>query len=448
MPSLARRRTSQVLSSLLPLLPLALLVGCKSAPVPEPSRKAETSTPIQATSEGASPSASPSAATPPSDPPPEATNEATVKPDPTAFTVDFYRRMASGKGNALVSGESLRTALGVAHLGAVGETAKEMQRAARLDTDPSRADAAVWEKARGAAELSVANRLWADKTSLELEPSFTERAKSRYGAAVELVPFASAHEAARKTINAWVSDETKTRIPELLPEGSLTPLTRLVITNAVYFKGAWAQPFQAARTSPEPFAVDGSSPKSVPMMHHRGSYAYAELDGVKVLELPYAKSALAMTILLPKEQAALGKLEAKLDADVLARWAKAVSSEEVNVTLPKFTFRSGGSVKGVLEALGMKRAFGADADFTGISKKPADLYVSDVFHETFIAVDEAGTEAAAATAVVMGTRGIAVPKPAVDFKADHPFLFAIRDRQSGRVLFLGRVTDPSRGSRT
>lgn len=364
-----------------------------------------------------------------------------------AFSLDFFRHAAPAQGNALVSGESLRDALGLTYLGARADTAAELRRALRLSPTPdaelqrARAQRAAWENARGAARLSIANRLWADGNEVTFAPGYAARALEGYGAEATGVPFASAPESARGTINGWVADQTAGKIAELLPPGSVGADTRVVVTNAVYFKGAWRTPFTPKATTDEPFHVGGGTPAPVATMHLKAQLPFTSSRGVSVLQLPYDESHLAMLLVLPDAVDGLGALEASLDAATLEGWARGLEVREVRVALPKFTFRFGGSVRAALEAMGLRRAF-RDADFSGLATRPTGLALSDVFHETFIAVDEAGTEAAAATGGTMAiTSLIREPDPAV-FQADHPFLFFIRDTRTGAVLFTGRVADP------
>lgn len=371
------------------------------------------------------------------------------------FALAFYGKARQGTGNVLVSPPSVKDALGIAYLGAQGRTAREMAKALDLAGDARRValvakeDHGAWTATAGKAELSVANRLWIEKT-LTVNGDFATLAGDAYGAAVEGVDFAKAPDAQRGVINGWVSKETKGKIPELLPTGVLTPLTRVVITNAVYFKGAWAWPFAKAATRDEPFAVDGKTKVPVPTMHVSRDLRAGQVSGagpvsVKVLEMPYAGSDLAMLVVLPDDPAGLPALEDALTPALLDGWTTQIHSQKVNVSLPKFTFRWGGSVKPQLKALGMSLPFEPSADFTGIADAkalPDGLYIADVIHKTFVAVDEEGTEASAATGVVMATRGAAMPATPLEFKADHPFFFVIRDTKRGNILFAGRVTNP------
>jgi len=368
-----------------------------------------------------------------------------------AFALKLYAREAKAKkggGNVLVSGTSLRQALGVAYLGAHGDTAREMAMALELPADAkvaaatAKADLAAWQSARGQAELVVANRLWTDK-SLALQPEFVATATAAYGAAPEAVDFKGGAEPARKTINAWVAKTTNDKIQELLAAGTLDETTRAVVTNAVYFKGRWPMPFPKTATKPEAFHVAAGKTSTVPMMHATESHRLAEVSGTKVLEMRYDTSEVAMLVVLPAAATGLAKLEESLSADTFASWTQALKHQRVAVTLPKFTFRGGGVMTPTLQDLGMKTAFTNKADFAGIAEPRGTdrIQISHVVQQTYIAVDENGTEAAAATAAVMSTTGMPIGEPA-QFKADRPFLFFLYDVKRGRVLFAGRVTDP------
>jgi serpin B len=367
------------------------------------------------------------------------------------FTFAMYGKARDRAGNVFFSGTSMREALGMAFVGARGNTASEMSSALHLDKDPRKsADAAkdeigAFARARGKAELTIANRLWADK-SFTLQGPFATTVRDTYGAPTDTVDFRGHAEDSRVAINTWVMHETHDKIKDLLPSGSITGDTRLVITNAIWFKGDWQSKFTKEATHDEPFLVDGKVSTNVSTMHQSGRFRFASQNGVKVLEMPYEKSDLAMDFILPDDAAGLSKLEVGLDTARFRGWTSPLKSEQVDISLPKIKLDWGGSMKQPLEALGMKTAFaGAAADFSGIALPRATggpLYVSDVFHKAFVAIDEKGTEAAAATAVVIAVESIAIPQPAVSFKADHPFLFAVRDTKTDRILFIGRVTNP------
>lgn len=379
-----------------------------------------------------------------------ATTTATVGPGDVARANDFalraFRAVSAqhAGANVLVSPPSLRLALGMVLLGARGETARELGTTLGLDADPqavvheARAESAAWSSVGGPGiTLSVANRLWGERT-LTLDPGFVSRSRAGFGAGLEQLDFAHAFEPARATINGWVKTETQDKIPELLPAGSLSALTRLVVTNAVYFDGKWTTPFDPQDTHPGSFFVAGKKEVQVPLMRRTGKMKLLRSKDAALVELPYGGGAMSMVIVLPDARAGLDTLE--LDAALLDALTTADVAPKVQLVLPRFEFSHGGSVKKALQALGMRRAFDpAAAELDGIAER-AELSVSDVFHKTFVRVDEAGTEAAAATGAVIATRAAAAPPPSVI--VDHPFLFLLRETKTQRVLFVGRVEDP------
>lgn len=363
-----------------------------------------------------------------------------------------FRVLGRMKGdNAMVSGTSLRQALGMTYLGARATTAREMASALGLDRDVKKAAAlarvetAAWQNARGDAELNVANRVWIDD-DFTLRPDYVKLADAAFGAAPVSIDYRASDDA-RKTINRWIGEKTANKIPDLLPPGSIDPQTRLVVTNAIWFKGRWENPFPASATKNEPFRTSTKSSVTTPMMHMTDSMRFAAPpgSGVKLLEMRYADSQIAMLVVLPDDPRGAAKLESNLSPDGFVKWTGALSKERVNVTLPKFAFRSGGPMGATLSDLGMKVAFGPNADFQGIGASPLReserLFIGQVFHQTWISVDEIGTEAAAATGGTMTTTSLDM-SPIVDFRADHPFLFFVYEPEHGRILFGGRVVDP------
>ncbi|MCK4339529.1 MAG: serpin family protein, partial [Candidatus Cloacimonetes bacterium] len=258
---------------------------------------------------------------------------------------------------------------------------------------------------------------------------------------VKLVDFIVACEDARNQINEWVEQKTKDKIKELIKPGILDPLTRLVLVNAIYFKGKWEKEFEKKLTKDTPFWLTPEDSIHCPMMQQKGSFNYCENDSLQILELPYLGDDLSMIVLLPREVDGLKKLENCLTIDNLNKWMN-VSYQEIKVYLPKFKITSGFSLGKTLYDMGMTDAFiPYKADFSGMNGSK-ELFISKVIHKAFVDVNEEGTEAAAATAVVM-LKAVA-PKQPIVFRADHPFVFLIRDNHSGSVLFLGRMVDPTK----
>ncbi|WP_435021756.1 serpin family protein [Tundrisphaera sp. TA3] len=367
-----------------------------------------------------------------------------------AFALDLYGKLRAQEGNAFLSPYSISSALAMTRAGAKGETAAEMDRVLHLKGgDPAATDrefAALMsslngDKADRGYRLDVANRLWGMQ-GFHFVPEFIERTRANYGAGLERINFGQTAEAIR-TINAWVASKTQYKINDLLQEGDVNAGTRLVLTNAIYFKGKWTIPFAKESTRDRPFHASASAPAPVPTMMHEGSYLYYEGDGLKAIELPYRPGDLAMDILLPDAIDGLPAIEAKLTPDNLTRWLGGLKSRRVELSLPRFTMKTKAELSKPLAALGMIRAFNPEAaDFSGIATEE-ELSISAVIHQAFVAVDEEGTEAAAATAVVMrATAAMQPPTPPAIFRADHPFLFLIRDVRSGAILFLGRVANP------
>jgi serpin B len=362
------------------------------------------------------------------------------------FAIDIYARLRQQPGNLFLSPYSLSTALAMTYAGARGETTEQMVKVLHFDITPDRlhpAFEALIRQVNGGKgrsyRLSVANALWGQEGDPFL-PEFLRLLADRYGAGLRRVDFRST-EQARRTINAWVEEQTGGKIKDLLKPPDLGRDTSLVLTNAIYFKGDWASPFPKGATRDETFTVTGDEQVPVPMMHRAGHFNYLDSGGFQALELPYAGDALSIVVLLPKRVDGLTEFEGGLSAKGLADWLAGLRPRRVDVALPRFRIEARFELKRVLSAMGMPVAFGGDADFSGINGK-RDLFISAVIHQAFVDGNEEGTEAAAATAVVMGRAAAARPEPIVSFRADHPFVFLIRDICTESILFLGRVTSP------
>jgi len=361
---------------------------------------------------------------------------------------------ASGAGDAIVSPVSVWEALAMTHAGARGETAAEMAGVLGMPDDRSAIAAAsqalrtLLAEAKGEKiVLDVANRIWVQKDK-RLEAAFTTLLQDAYGAATGSVDFAGAPEPARAEINAWVGDHTAGKITALLTADAITPLTRLVLTNAVYMKAPWATTFEKESTRPEPFQVDTATRADVPFMHRSARLVAGTVgagpEAATVCEIPYAGERLAMVVIVPDAADGLAAVLAGLDGASLAGWkSEALRLRHVNLALPRWTARKPLGLNDALASLGMKRAFEADqADFSGMDGS-RDLSISAVVHEGFVEVTEEGTEAAAATGVVMTLRAApAAPEEPLDVRADRPFAWAVVERGSGAILFAGVVADP------
>ena len=359
-----------------------------------------------------------------------------------AFALELYGRLRERPGNLFLSPYSISTALAMTYAGARGQTADQMARALHFPLPPDRLPAAyepLISSIHGGPEprpyqLLVANALWG-REGLEFRPEYLRVVEAHFGAGLFRVDFRSP-EPARRTINAWVADKTRDKIGELIGPGALAPETLLVLTNAIYFKGDWLTPFPRSDTWDEDFHAAGPGRVRVPMMHRTGRLGYAERDGFQALELPYKGDALAMLVLLPRTTDGLAVLEGTLSLDGLDMRERRL----VRVSFPRFRLEGGFALQEVLAAMGMPDAFRREADFSGMTGR-REPFISAVLHKAYVDVNEQGTEAAAATGVVMRPTAAPVDRP-VEFRADHPFLFLIRDRRTGSILFLGRVANP------
>jgi len=388
------------------------------------------------------------------------------------FAMALYHRLAaeSKNDNLFFSPYSISSALTMTYEGARGKTATQMGKVLFIQNgsdlyalkvldqfqanapNPHRHIRSEIHKVFGSINtrlntktdnyrLSVANALWAEQ-SFALLPQFTNALKQPYGAAVTPMNFKGAPEPSRKGINLWVEDHTNKKIKNLLPQGSVTSDSRLVLTNAIHFKGNWLVQFKKKLTRQASFNANGKI-KRVQMMNRKGDYPYAAIADAKcsLLELPYKGKELSMVIVLPDKGGGLGDVERKLSAVTLSKWVKQLRKQEVTVQIPKFTMTRTVNLNKSLKAMGMTDAFApGTADFSGIDGSK-QLFISGVFHKAFVDVNEEGTEAAAATAVVIGITSV---RRITRFRADHPFIFVIRDKKSGSILFMGRVMNPGK----
>lgn len=368
------------------------------------------------------------------------------------FAFDLYAQLRTRKGNLFSSPYSISTALAMTYTGARGATATEMARALHFAPDRNRL-ADGFHGLTGQLDvagkdapyrLHVANSLWCQQGD-GLPPGFTKRLLTDFRAEANTVDFKKAREEARRAINAWVEEKTQDKIKDLIQPGVLDAQTRLVLANAIYFKARWQRVFGERATRKEDFHLGGGKTVQVPLMHQNAGFAYLDGGAFQLLRMPYQRGALEMVVLLPKKVEGLADFENGLTAAKLDRWLGRTEDYQVDVTLPRFKVTSQFDLKEALSALGMRRAFTPGADFSGITRSQP-LSISAVIHKAYGDVNEKGTEAAAATAVVM--RKAAAfrprPKPKATFRADHPFVFMIRHHPTASILFLGRVTNPQR----
>jgi serpin B len=382
-----------------------------------------------------------------------------------ALAIDLLHQMAKPDANIILSPYSIQSALAMTYAGAAGVTKDEMTKVLhypanesdlhRAFSDLQKALEAIRQRSeqrvsrqRGAAagdpiQLNIANRLYGQQ-GFPFRETFLSFVKNTYGAPLEQVDFKKNAEGIRKNINSWVEDQTKKRIRDLIPQGGLDALNRLVLVNAVYLKAPWQEAFLERSTKPLPFRAKGGTAVDVPTMTQKSSMGYAKYNGFSAVTIPYNDAELQFLILLPDEVNGLAALEQKITAEQLAKGAR-LPHQEITIYLPKFKVESPTMPLGQkLKALGMKTAFSASADFDRMAPKSSDpLYISEVFHKTFMAVDEKGTEAAAATAVAMRTLAMPMePAQPIVVRVDHPFLLAIQHRDTGACLFIGHMTDP------
>jgi serpin B len=365
-----------------------------------------------------------------------------------AFGLDLYAKLKTTDGNLFFSPYSISTCLAMVYAGAQAQTAAQMAQALHFNPNQSQLASAFGELQRQlnateqkkGVELNAANGLWGQKDHPFL-PAFLDIASNSYQAKLNQVDFRASAEPVRKEINDWVSGKTKGKITNLLAPGLVSPTTRLILVNAIYFKGQWTRPFNKANTTNAPFSLTSSQSAPASFMNLKADFKYAAVNGIQLLELPYAGGDFSMVVLLPNEIDGLKTLEATINAPALDGWLAKARSQKVNVFMPKFKLAAQFSLAGTLAQMGMKDAFTPAADFSGMDGA-RDLFISAVVHKAFVDVNEEGTEAAAATGAGMKMLAIR-PQPVPTFRADHPFIFLIRDTRSGGILFLGRLLDPT-----
>jgi serpin B len=370
--------------------------------------------------------------------------------DNTVFALDLYARLKTTDGNLFFSPYSISTCLAMTYAGARGDTAAQMAHRLHFDTNQDQLAVSFGrlqtqlnaEQEKKGIELNIANGLWGQKDYPFL-PAFLAVAQQSYGAKLKQVDFRTQAVAARGEINDWVDHKTKGKITDLIQPGVLDAATRLVLVNAIYFKGRWSREFDKRNTIQAPFSVSPALKPEVPLMHLTADFRYAEAEGLQLLELPYVGGDLSMVVLLPRELDGLKVMEDLFNKQTLDRWLAQAREQKVTVFLPKFRMSAQFSLAKPLAEMGMTDAFSPNANFSGMDGE-RDLFISAVIHKAFADVNEEGTEAAAATATVMMMGAAMMPGPTPIFRADHPFIFLIRDNHFGSILFLGRMVDPSR----
>jgi len=365
----------------------------------------------------------------------------------TAFALDAYAELSKQKGNLAFSPASIFLALSLLQEGAGGDDADRLATAMRLSgwrNHDDGLDAAIagWltgltPKKQGKTRLEIASGIWAARGT-RLLPSYVRRTGRSLGARAAIADFARRPDHSRKAINAWISAHTAKKIRDLLPAGSIARDTDVVLANAVYFKGAWATEFEAAATRDGDFRLDDGKTATVRMMHRSGAARYGATKDAQVLELPYAGSSLAMDLILPADGKALADLEPTI-ATRFPTWIAALTDQdEVTIAFPRFTIDQRTDLKALMTALGLGSLF-TSLDVSRMIRNPREHELSGAFHQTFVEVNERGTEAAAATGLVMRPTSARITP---SFVADRPFLWAIRDTTTGTIVFVGRVADP------
>jgi serpin B len=370
----------------------------------------------------------------------------------SAFAFDLYQAISENEGNLFYSPYSISLALAMTYAGARSDT--ELQMADTLNfTLPqdrlhpafnaldlelaSRGEGAEGKDEKG-FRLNIVNETWGQE-DYKFMDQFLDVLAENYGAGMRLLDFINAPEESRITINDWVSDQTEGKIEDLIPSGVIDAMTRLVLTNAIYFNAAWLYPFSEEVTDDGTFHLLNDSEITVPMMMQTESFGYAEGEGYKAVEMLYDGRELSMVILLP-EIGLFREFEESIDADLLEEIINDLQYRQVALSMPKFEFESDYSLVEYLSEMGMPIAFSGAADFSGMTGN-RDLFIGEILHKAFVSVDEAGTEAAAATAVVMELT--AAPEEPIEVRINSPFVFMIRDIETGSILFIGRVMNPS-----
>lgn len=370
-----------------------------------------------------------------------------------AFALDFYHAIQGAEGNLFYSPYSISSALAMTYAGAEGETEEQMAETLRYDLPEESLHAAFNSLSLALTEeeeqeeqedegdrfvLDIANAIWGQQ-GYPFRQDYLDVLASNYGAGIHILDFAQAAEQARQTINTWVSEQTNGKIENLIPRGVIDDMTRLILTNAIYFRASWKLPFDEEQTQDGPFHLPDGEEISVPMMHQTTRFGYTEGEEYQAVELPYVGDRASMVIVAP-EAGQFSAFEESLQAQDIGGVIENMETKEVALTMPKFSFDASFQLAQQLAEMGMPQAFSPEeANFSDIdgSRK---LYITEVLHKAFVSVDETGTEAAAATAVVVGITS--APTEPIELTLDRPFIFFIRDVETGTILFMGRVLNP------
>lgn len=365
------------------------------------------------------------------------------------FATELYARLTPREPtNLIFSPFSISAALAMTYAGADGHTKSEIARVLHFSRDESDLHSGinairkmlVFSDKKSDHQLRVVNRLWGQK-DYQFLPKFLKIMNSDYNADLGLV-FFKRPDAATTTINSWVEKQTDHQVQNLIAPGGLDRDTRLLLTNVIYFKARWQAEFTKSLTSDAPFYLSGAQQVTVPTMYQTGYFGYNEFDDAQVIELPYRmEKGFSMLIFLPKSRDGLNALEKQLSAETLHKWTSGLELHKVKLHLPRFRITLGFSLKDALKSMGLSLPFSSEANFSKMVKKKG-LFLTEAIHKTFIDVNEEGTVATASTAMTGGMGGLSVPKEPVVFRADHPFLFLIREHQTKSIVFLGRLMNP------
>ena len=377
--------------------------------------------------------------------------------DNTVFAIELYKKLCSETGNISISPYSISASLAMACAGARGNTQKQMTETLRFSVEPKNVQPAfeslrlILDKleGNGGVSLNVANSLWPQK-GYDIFPEYKDLLKTYYGASTISLDYKSQPGEAIKTINEWVEGRTQGRIKDIITPDAINPNTKMVLTNAICFKGDWEEKFDDDLTEDSKFFISSDNSTEIQMMKHTGMFKYADIESLQILEIPYAGNELSMIAILPKDTEGIRALERNISSENLNIWKAKMGSTKVLAHIPRFKILSSFDLSDALVSMGMIDAFNSrDANFNGIAPRNDDpLFLSTVIHKAFVEVNEEGTQASAATSMI-ATDEISLNDAQIPvFQADHPFIFLIQENQTGSILFMGRVSEPTKAQKT
>jgi serpin B len=373
-----------------------------------------------------------------------------------AFAIDLYKKQCTRSGNISWSPFSISASLAIAYAGAQGNTRKQMASALRFSLhqeDHNASFESLWLtlkklEDKGGVSLDYANSLWPQK-GFEILPEYREILKTYHGASVTSLDYQLQPGEASQTINRWVEERTKGKIKDIIPPNAINSGTKMVLTNAICFRGDWEQKFEDDSTEDSEFFLSSDNSVKTRLMKRSGTFNYADTGSLQILEMSFAGGDLSMVALLPRERDGINLLEADLSSDNFKLWKNKMVSTKVLVHFPKFEITSSFDLSEALVSIGMVDAFSSkDANFDGIARRnDSALYLSSVIHKAFVEVNEGGTQASASTSIMLSD-GLSLSDPQIAvFRADHPLIFLIQENQTGTILFMGRVSEPTKAER-